>query len=122
MQETTVDDLAHIQQLWPAFETRVGLRRRKMYAYVDLQQNTYTACTPVRDGDDPDELGLRLGTLPGGTFLRGRLIGEPPQLYERIGPAMTQLQAAAQVDRRRPLVEYYRRHNEIELWVPIVDH
>lgn len=122
MQQTTVDDLMHIQQLWPAFETLVGLRGRKMYGYVDLRHNTYTACTPFRDGDEPDELGLRLGTLPGGCFLRGRLVGDPPQLYELIGPGMTQLEAEADVDQSRPLVEYYRRHNEIELWVPIVDH
>jgi hypothetical protein len=35
---------------------------------------------------------------------------------------MTQLEAVANVDQSRPLVEYYRRHNEIELWVPIADH
>lgn len=121
MQQTTVDDLTHIQQLWPAFEARVGLRGRKMYAYADLKNNTYTACTPVREEDDPERLGLQLSTLPGGTFLRGRLVGEPPQVYERIGPAMTRLQAGAEVDGSRPLVEYYRRHDEIELWVPIID-
>jgi hypothetical protein len=64
MQQTTVDDLMHIQQLWPAFETLVGLWGRKMYGYVDLAQNTYTACTPVRDGDEPDELGLRRARCP----------------------------------------------------------
>jgi hypothetical protein len=28
MQQTTVDDLAHIQQAWPPFEQLVGLRGR----------------------------------------------------------------------------------------------
>jgi hypothetical protein len=26
---------------------------------------------------------------------------------------------AAPADRGRPLVEYYRRHDQIELWVPV---
>jgi len=75
MQRETVDDLPHIQQLWPAFEQLVGLR--------------------------------------------GRIVGEPPQLYEQIGPGMTQLAESAEVDESRPLVEYYRRHTEIELWGPV---
>ena len=37
------------------------------------------------------------------------------------GPAMQALTAlAAPVDPDRPLVEYYRRHDEIELWVPVL--
>lgn len=117
MQQQTVDDLPHIQQLWPAFEQLVGLRGRKMYAMANGR--TYTACTPLRDGDDPEQLGLSLGTLPGGTYLRGRIVGEPPQLYEQIGPGMTELEQASTVDDSRPFVEFYRRHAEIELWVPI---
>ncbi|HEY3632108.1 MAG TPA: hypothetical protein VGL21_14455 [Jatrophihabitantaceae bacterium] len=48
-----------------------------------------------------------------------QLVGEPPRLYEQIGPGMTRLAQAAEVDESRPLVEYYRRHTEIELWVPV---
>lgn len=120
MQQTTVDDLTHIRDLWHAFEALVGLRGRKMYGCVDVELKTYTTCTPVREGDDPDALGLRLGMLPGGAFLRGRLVGDPPRVYERIGPGMAELAAIAAVDRSRPLVEFYRRRNEIELWVPVV--
>ena len=119
MAQATVDDLPHIQQLWPSFEQLVGLRGRKMYAMVDVGANTYTACTPVRDDDDPERLGLRLGTLPGGAYLRGRLVGEPPRVYEQIGPGMKELESVADVDPDRPLVEFYRRHDEIELWVPV---
>ena len=121
MQQTVPDELAHIQKLWPTFETRVGLRGRKMYAYVDLLNNTYTACTPVREGDEPATLGLQVGRLPGGSFLRGVLVGDPPQLYERIGEAMTELQNAADADHSRPVVEFYRRHTEIELWMPVME-
>jgi hypothetical protein len=119
MQQVTVDDLPHIQQLWPAFERLVGLRGRKMFAQVDTRRNTYTVCTPVRDDDDPDRLGLQLGTLPGGRYLRGCIVGEPPGVYAQIGAGMAELEAATPVDASRPLVEYYRRRDEIELWVPV---
>jgi hypothetical protein len=32
---------------------------------------------------------------------------------------MAELRAMAQVDEVRPLVEFYRRRDQIELWVPI---
>ena len=121
MQRTTLDDLPHIQALWPPFETLVGLRGRKMYAAVDVAAGTYTACTPVRPDDDPAAIGLEVGTLPGGGYLRGRLVGEPPEVYGLIGAGMAEVHdAAASVDPTRPLVEFYRRHDQIELWVPVL--
>lgn len=120
MLEWTRDELPAIQRLWPRFEHLVGPRGRRMYAMVDLQAGTYAACTPVRDGDEPASFGLETAELPGGAYLRARITGEPPGLYERIGPAMQALAAlAAPADPDRPLVEYYRRHDEIELWVPV---
>lgn len=119
MQRSTVDNLPAIQQVWPQFEGLVGLRGRKMYALV--RAGTYSACTPIRRDDDPDAYGLERGVLPGGCYLRGRLQGEPPELYECIGPGVDELQllAGRLVDRERPVVEFYRRHDQVELWVPI---
>jgi hypothetical protein len=120
MLEQTRDELPAIQQLWPRFEDLVGLRGRKMYAMVDTQAGTYAACTPVKDGDDPGRLGLETGTLPGGWYLRTLITGDPPALYARIAPAMQALaRLAIPADHSRPLVEYYRRHDQIELWVPV---
>ena len=95
MLERTSDELPAIQQLWPRFERLVGLRGRRMYAMVDIRAGTYAACTPAREGDDPARLGLETATLPGGWYLRARITGEPPGLYERIGPAMQALEALA---------------------------
>jgi len=120
MQQTTVDELEHIRAIWPAFEQTVGLRGRRMYAMIDTDLHTYTVCTPVREVDRPDELSLQIGTLPGGWYLRGRLIGEPPEIYELIGVGMTELEAGARRDTSRPLVEYYRRRDQVDLWVPVL--
>jgi len=120
MLERTRDELPAIQQLWPRFERLVGLRGRRMYAMVDIRAGTYAACTPVRADDNPDSLGLDTAELPGRWYLRARITGDPPGLYERIAPAMQALVAlASPADPDRPLVEYYRRHDQIELWVPV---
>jgi hypothetical protein len=119
MQATCQDELAEIQALWPWFEERVGLQGRKMYAAADPLAGTYTTCTPVRAGDDPAALGLAVGDLGGGLFRRGRLRGVPPELYASIGPGFEELEAAGRVDRARPLVEFYKRHDEVELWLPV---
>lgn len=119
MLERVRDELPAIQDLWPRFERLVGLRGRRMYAMVSA--GTYAACTPVRDDDDPARLGLDTGILPGGWYLQARIAAEPPGLYERIGPAVEALEAlASPVDPARPVVEYYRRHDVIELWVPVL--
>jgi hypothetical protein len=119
IEQTTVDELGAIQAIWPSFERMVGLRGRKMYARINERLNAYTVCTPLKANDRPDRLGVQLGTLPGGWYLRGRLVGEPPQIYQRIGDGMTELKAAAPSDDDRPLVEFYRRRDHIELWLPI---
>ncbi len=72
-----------------------------------------------KQNDNPDGLGLQLGTLAGGWYLRGRIVGEPPQIYERIAEGMAELQAAMPREDGRPHVEFYRRRDQIELWLPI---
>ncbi|MCR6483702.1 hypothetical protein M8542_12830 [Amycolatopsis sp. OK19-0408] len=118
VEQTAADELPAIQALWPAFERVVGLRGRRMFARVDERAGTYTVCTPVKPGDE--DLGLATGVLPGGWYLRGALLGDPAVIYGRIADGMAELRRVAAVAKERPLVEYYRRHGHIELWVPIV--
>lgn len=61
------------------------------------------------------------GELPGGRFRRGRLGGEPPDVYGRIGAAVEELVSAGPVDPSRPVVEFYKRRDEIELRVPVTE-
>ena len=118
MECSTDDDLPHIQEIWPVFERLVGLRGRKMYARVDGHRKTYTVCTPVKLDDDPGAFGLDRGTLPGGTYLRGRLSGDPSWIYPRIGVAVQELESQVLMDQTRPVIEFYRRRDQVELWVP----
>lgn len=76
-------------------------------------------CTPRKDDDQPDRLGLRLGTLAGVWYLRGRIVGELPRIYQRIADGMAELQATTPGDDARALVELYRRRDQIELWLSV---
>ena len=103
-----------MQRGWAELEAIVGLRGRHFYGVFDGE---YRVCAAVREGDDG--LELERGSIPGGRYLRERLHGEPPAVYERIGPTFAELEASADVDDSRPLIEHYRRYDEIDILVPV---
>jgi hypothetical protein len=74
----------------------------------------------VREGDDPAAIGLETGEIPGGRYARVRLTGDPPDLYDLIAPTFTLLAERPDRDPTRPGVEFYRRHDVIDLLLPIV--
>ena len=109
-----------IRQAWTLLEERLGdLRGRKFFGAFDVASSEYRACVQVREQDDPAALGLESATLPGGTYLRARLRGEPPAVYERIGSTFEALAKRALPDETRPSVEFYRRRDEIDLLLPV---
>jgi len=110
-----------MQQSWERLEAVVGTRSRKFFGAFDPSTREYRVCVQARDGDDPAALGLESGTLPGGRYLRARLLGEPPEVYERIGPTFAELVKEAHPDEARPSIEFYRRRDEIDLLLPIAE-
>jgi hypothetical protein len=112
------DGLEHIRQAWTKLEAAVDLRCRHFYGAFDPVADDYRACVEVREGDELVS-GLENGTLSGGRYLRARLRGEPPTVYERIGPMFEEMMREAKPDTSRPSLEYYRRRDEIDLLLPI---
>lgn len=112
------DGLAHIRRAWDELEAVVDLHGRRFYGAFDPVAQDYRACVEVREGDALVP-GLESGTIPGGRYLRARLRGEPPAVYERIGPTFDELTREAKPDETRPSLEQYRRHDEIDLLLPI---
>ena len=112
------DGLEHIRRAWDELEAVVALRGRHFYGAFDPVANDYRACVEVRDGDALVD-GLESGTLPGGRYLRARLSGQPPAVYEQIGPTFDQMAQHTPTDESRPGLEYYKRHDVIELLLPI---
>jgi Integron-associated effector binding protein len=112
------DGLEHIRRAWDELEAVVDLHGRHFYGAFDPIADDYRACVEVREGDALAP-GLESGTLPGGTYLRARLRGDPPGIYERIKPTFDALVASAPPDTGRPSLEHYRRLDEIDLLLPI---
>jgi hypothetical protein len=115
------DELPEMQTTWARFEELVGLHGRKFFGAYYPQTKEYRVCTQVREGDDAEALGVESGELPGGRYLRARLHGEPPAVYERIGPIFTAMLECETADETRPSIEFYHRHDEIDLLLPLAD-
>ena len=116
-----VDQPVEIRGCWELLEARVGVRGRKFFGAFDPSTKEYRACVRLKEGDDPAALGLESGSVPGGRYLRVRLRGEPPEVYERIGPTFAALAKVAAVDETRTSIEFYRRRDEIDLLLPVVE-
>jgi hypothetical protein len=110
-----------IRRGWDRMERLVGTRGRKFYGALDQPTGEYWVCVEMKDGDDAEALGLESGILPGGRYLRAKLRGEPPDVYERIGPTFNAIERSVTPDPTRPEIEFYRQRDEIELLVPIAD-
>ena len=113
------DMAAAIRAAWDELETAVGsLHRRKFYGAFYPVTEEYRACVELGPGEQPPA-GLKTDTLPGGRFLRLRLSGEPPALYERIRPGFEELLTQGKADMERPSLEFYRRFDEVDLLLPV---
>lgn len=108
------------QRAFTELESRlVTLRGRRFFGVFDPASREYLACVQTNDGDDPDALGLRQTVIPGGSYLRATITGQPPAVYAQIGPTFEELEKHESPDLSRPLIEFYRRHHEIDLLVPV---
>lgn len=113
------DTQTGITEGWQRLEGLLGdLRGRRFFGTV--QSHLYRVCVQQRDEDHAARLGLASGRIPGGRYLRLRLRGEPPALYQRIAPAAGRLEAASPRDGTRPIIEHYRRRDEIDVLTPVV--
>jgi hypothetical protein len=108
---------AAAHRAWQELEAAIPPRGRKMYGYWDPSRSEYRACYALEEGDEPEALGLDRAVLPGGVYRRARLQGE--DVFAEIGPAFDRLAAKGSVDETRPWFEFYRRHDEVDLLVPI---
>ena len=100
-------------------EAVVGLKGRRFYGVYDEDAGKYRACVQRREEDDPASLGLRAGTIEGGLYASELLRGDYGALIALIAPTFDALAARHSVDSSRPAIEFYRRHDEFVLYLPI---
>jgi hypothetical protein len=115
----TEDEVEAIRAGWRRLETLVPLRGRKFFGAFNPSSGEYRVCVQSTEGDDPTAIGLDSDRLPGGRYLRARLQGEPPRLYDLIPSSFDKLLKSARHDDSRPCIEFYRRHDEVDLLLPI---
>ncbi len=97
-----------------------SVRGRKFYGVV--QQGEYRACVAIRsdepsDQSEPDE-SLPLFHIPGGRYFCRRLEDFLPD-NGRIGQLVEKLINRSDFDSSRPVIEFYRSHNELTVRVPV---
>jgi hypothetical protein len=100
MFKRVADEVTAIEQGISDVENVIGsLRGRKCYG------GEYRVCVQVREGDDAAALGLEVGELAGGRYAR---------------PTFETLAQREDRDPTRGGIEFYRRHDVIDLLLPIV--
>ncbi len=120
MFKRVADNQAEISRGWSELEAAVGsLRGRKFYGVFDAAIGEYRACVERVESDDPEALGLEVGTLAGGRYAMRRLRGEPPGIYALISPAFDQLSMRPDRDDSRLGIEFYRSRDAIDLLLPV---
>jgi hypothetical protein len=117
MFKRVADEEAAIGQGITDVEAMIGsLRGRKCYgAFADGE---YRVCVQTRKGDDPGAIGLEVGELPGGRYARVRLKGEDTS--ELIPSTFERLAQRPDRDPSRPGIEFYRRHDVVDLLLPVI--
>ena len=69
---------------WPQLEAAVGpLRGRRFVAAFDPTEGWYRACVEIQPDVTAAEQALPEAIIASGRFLRVRLRGEPPSVYEK---------------------------------------
>jgi hypothetical protein len=113
-------DIAAVQEAWPAFEAAFdSLQGRRMMGLVRPADRVYRMASVRLERDGATPVGMDETVIPGGAYLRLRLRGEAPGVYELIEPAFEALFDIADHDPDRPHIEHYRRAGEIDCLVPI---
>ena len=78
----------------------------------------YHACVERIDTDDPTAMGLEVGSLAGGLYVRRRLDDWPSKI-SRLPQIVGELIAANSHDTSRPTLEYYRSRTELDVLLPV---
>jgi hypothetical protein len=108
---------AQAPEAFKALEARLpSLKGRKFYGVA--LRDEYRACVAIDSSDDPCALPHPTWILPGGKYVRRRIVNWEEHL-ELIGPAFQALLRRPDVDPSRPCIEFYRSQKELLVMVPV---
>jgi hypothetical protein len=114
------DESPEVPAAWERLEGIVGELRGRHFVGA-FRTGRYRACVEV-DVDSPRLDSLQRGELPGGLYARIRVRGDSTGgLYLLLPDAFEELRRSWVVDEERPSLEVYRRHDQIDALVPLVN-
>lgn len=122
--EEVASDLQTQQKAWPEFEARFpSLIGRKMFGLDYGDKKVYRVCSLVLDCDEGENYGLSRFEFEGGEYMKLRLKFDPPELYDKIGPAYELLfgKFKESINWSLPFIEQYKAHNILDIMVPVTD-
>jgi hypothetical protein len=100
-----------------------SVKGRKFYGAFRLLEDgeEYFACAERIAGDDPARMGLGVGVLPGGLYIRRKLIDwEKIIASGKLGEHFKGLIRTHEFDPSRPEIEYYRSMSELHVLLPVL--
>jgi hypothetical protein len=102
-------------------EQVVPLKGNRFYATFDPKSREYRACVVLRAGESGSTYGLPEFTLDGGAYASAKLTGAFIDIVKQIAPTFERLRGEHVADARRRSIEFYKRHTEIILYLPILE-
>lgn len=100
-------------------EQKVPLKGNKFYGVFDEGINEYRACVALSETNRHLAGGLSRGIIRGGDYAYTTLTGSYNDIVRQIAPAFEALQEKYQRDPSRLPVEFYKRHTEVLVMLPI---
>jgi hypothetical protein len=105
------------KQAFNVLESRFkSLRGRRFYG--TFYEGEYRACVAIQPEDNPEGLGLEASTIPGGKYVREKLMNWTRRIPE-IGKIFMEMGEEHSYDPDRPSIEYYRSQVELHLLLPV---
>lgn len=98
------------------------LKGRRFYGTIRVSEKgeEYYACVERLPSEDPAALGLEVGTIPGGKYVRRRVWDWESVVAAGMMKAISEEFARGYVlDPERPSIEFYRSMNELHLLLPL---
>ena len=109
---STSDAFVRLEQIVP-------LRGNRFFATFDVTTREYRACVALKTGETAARYGLPEGLLAGGKYARARLVGSFADSVRLIAPTFQEMRREHSRDPARLPIEYYKRHTEIVLFLPV---
>jgi hypothetical protein len=99
-----------------------SLKGRRFYGTFRMLPDgeEYYACVERVPEDDPGRMGLELGRIPGGRYVRRKLFDWSEVIRAgKLGEQFEDMVRKYGSDRSRPSIEYYRSMKEMHLLLPV---